>query len=105
DMETKRNGEYLTPGQPDPLKEYKTVEKKIGLTVLKATPGGGHEVELEFLSFLDRIALGCKTVLDYDSTQKSSASGTNSLADLYGKVVGSQIRYFLNASNGVERME
>jgi serine/threonine protein kinase len=105
DMETKRNGEYLTPGQPDPQKEYKTVEKKYGLTVLKATPEGGHEVELEFLSIRDRINLGGETVLDYDSTQKSSAPGTNSLTDIYGKVVGSKIRYFLNASNEVERME
>ena len=105
DLETKRNGEYLIPGQPDPQKEYKTVEKKFGLTVLQATPGGGHEVELEFLSFRDRTALGGKTVLDYDSTQKSSAPRTNSPADLYGKVVGSKIRYFLNTSNEVERME
>jgi serine/threonine protein kinase len=105
DVETKRNGEYLNPGQPDSRKEYKTVEKKLGLTVLKATPGGGHEVELEFLSIRDRINLGGETVLDYDSTQKSSAPKTNSLTDIYGKVVGSKIRYFLNASNEVERME
>jgi tRNA A-37 threonylcarbamoyl transferase component Bud32 len=105
DVEIKRNGEYLYPGQPDPLKENLTLEKKYGLTVLQATPGGGHEVELEFLSIRDRIALGGNTMLDYDSTQKSSASRTNSLTDLYGKVVGSKIRYFLNASNEVERME
>jgi tRNA A-37 threonylcarbamoyl transferase component Bud32 len=105
DVEIKRNGEYLTPGQSDPLKEYKTVEKKLGLTVLKTTPGGGQEVELEFLSIRDRITLGDKTMLDYDSTQKSSAPGPNSLTDIYGKVVGSKIRYFLNASNEVERME
>ena len=81
------------------------MEKKLGLTVLKATPEGGHEVELEFLSIRDRINLGGETVLDYDSTQKSSAPGTNSLTDIYGKVVGSKIRYFLNTSNEVERME
>ena len=105
DVEMKRNGEHLTPGQPDSQKEYTTVEKKFGLTVLKATPGGGHEVELEFLSIRYRIALGGETVLDYDSTQKSPAPGTNLLTDLYGKVIGAKIRYFLNASNEVERME
>ena len=104
DMEMKRNGEHLTP-EPDSQKEYTTVERKFGLTVLKATPGGGHEVELEFLSIRYRIALGGETVLDYDSAQKSPAPGTNSLTDIYGKLVGSKIRYFLNASNGVERME
>jgi serine/threonine protein kinase len=105
DVDMKRNGEYLNPGQPDSQKEYLTMEKKYGLTVLKATPGGGHEVELEFLSIRDRITLGGERVLDYDSTEKSSAPRTNSLTDIYGKVVGSKIRYFLNASNEVERME
>ncbi len=105
DVEIKRNGEYLYPGQPDRQQEDLTLAKKYGLTVLQATPGGGHEVELEFLSIRDRIALGGHTMLDYDSTQKSSASRTNSLTDLFGKVVGSKIRYFLNASNEVERME
>jgi hypothetical protein len=105
DVETKRNGEYITPGKPDRLKEYKTVDKKFGLTVLKATPGGEREVELEFLSIRDRIILGDKTVMDYDSTKKPSALWPNSLADLYGKLVGSKIQYFLNASNEVERME
>ncbi len=105
DVNVKRNGEYLYPGQPDRQQEDLTLEKKYGLTVLQATPGGGHEVELEFLSIRDQIALGGNTMLDYDSTQKSPASRTNSLTDLYGKVVGSKIRYFLNASNEVERME
>ena len=105
DLETKRNGEYLYPGQPDSQKESMNVEKQFGLTVLKATPGGGHEVELEFLSIRDRIALGGNTMLDYDSSQKSSTSGTNSLTNLYGKVIGAKIRYLLNADNEVERME
>ena len=105
DVEIKRNGEYLYPGQPDRQQEDVTLAKKYGLTVLQATHGGGHEVELEFLSIRDRIALGGNTMLDYDSTQKPSASRTNSLTDLYGKVIGSKIRYFLNASNGVERVE
>jgi hypothetical protein len=103
DVDLKRNGEYLISGQPDPLKEDLTLGKKYGFTVLKATPGGGHEVELEFLRFRDRIALGGKSVLDYDSSKESSAHMPNPLADMFGKVVGSKILYFLNASNEVER--
>jgi tRNA A-37 threonylcarbamoyl transferase component Bud32/uncharacterized PurR-regulated membrane protein YhhQ (DUF165 family) len=105
DLEMKRNGEYLNPDWPEPLKEYRTLEKKFGLTVLKATSGDGHEVELEFLSFRDQLALGGKTVLDYNSTQPASAPASNSMAGLYGKVVGSKIRYLLNADNEVVRME
>ena len=105
DVETKRNGEYITPGKPDRLKEYKTVDKKFGLTVLKATPGGEREVELEFLSIRDRIILGDKTVMDYDSTKKPTAGKPDPLAGIYGKIVGSKVRFFLDATNGVERVE
>jgi len=110
DIETKRTGEYTTPNLPAPappdvLKEAATREKKYALTVLQASPEAGHEVELEFLSIRDRTDLGGRTKLDYDSTRKASAPDTNSLASLYGKVVGSKIRFFLNARNEVERME
>jgi Family of unknown function (DUF6263) len=44
-------------------------------------------------------------VLDYDSTKKSSAEKPIPLTDLYGKVVGSKVRFFLDASNDVERTE
>jgi len=105
DTDTKRNGEYLNPDQPEPLKEDLTLGKKFGLTVLQTTRGGGHEVELEFLSLQERAVLGGKKVVDYDSTEASSAFGPNSLADLWGKIVGTKIRYFLNAGNEVERVE
>ncbi|MDR3458165.1 MAG: protein kinase [Verrucomicrobiae bacterium] len=105
DVDMKRNGEYLKPGQPDPLKEDLTVNKKYGLTVLSADPGGGHLVELEFLSYRDRIVLGGKRVLDYDSTDTSLSHGSNALARLFGKVAGFKIRCFLDASNEVGRME
>jgi len=100
-----RNGEYVTPDQPNPRKENLTLEKKYVLTVLKASSGGEHEVELEFLGIRNRIVLGGETQLDYDSNEKTSADKTNALADLYEKVVGSKIRFFMNASNEVGWME
>ncbi len=108
DMDLKKNAEYLITGRPGPWKEEQTMGKKYGLTVLKTTPGGGHEVELEFLGIRNHISLGGNTMLDYDSSENSSVDSTNplvDLVDLYGKVVGSKIRFFLDASNEVERME
>ena len=112
DMDMKQSMELSIPGQPGPTKQDMTMGQEYGLTVLKDTPGGGHEIEMEFLSARMSIAMGGKT-LDYDSTKKSANDSANpaaakiqkSLADMFGKIVGSKIQYFLDASNDVERME
>ena len=44
-------------------------------------------------------------MLDYNSADKSAADQTNGVAAVFGKIVGSKIRYFLNASNDAERLE
>ncbi len=104
DMDMKQTMEFSMPGQPGPMKQDMDMGQEYGLTVLKETPGGGHEVEMEFLSARMNSAMGGKTVLDYDSTKKSSAGKANEVSDIFGKVVGSKIQFFLNASNEVERM-
>jgi hypothetical protein len=112
DMDIKQNMELSIPGQPGPMKQDMTMGQEYGLTVLKENPDGGHEVEMEFLSARMRIAMGGKT-LDYDSAKKSVNDSANpaaaavqkSLADMFEKIIGSKIQYFLDASNEVERIE
>jgi hypothetical protein len=48
--------------------------------------------------------MGGKT-MDYDSAKKTSADKANPMANMFGKLVGSKIQYFLDASNEVERIE
>jgi hypothetical protein len=112
DMDMKQSMELSIPGQPGPTKQDMTMGQEYGLTVLKETSDGGHEVEMEFLSARMSIAMGGKT-LDYDSTKKPANDSANpaaakvqkSLADMFGKIIGSKIQYFLDASNEVERLE
>lgn len=77
---------------------------QLGLTVLQETPNGGHELELEFLSARMGIKLGEDTMLDYNSTNPSAADQTNGEAVL-SEIVGSKIRYFLDANNDPTRLE
>jgi hypothetical protein len=104
DMDMKMNMELSIPGRPAPMKQDMNLGQEYGLTVLKETPGGGHEVEMEFLNARMSIAMGGKT-MDYDSAKKTSADKANPMADMFGKIVGSKIQYFLDASNEVERIE
>jgi hypothetical protein len=86
------------------MKQDMNLGQEYGLTVLKETPGGGHEVEMEFLNARMSIAMGGKT-MDYDSAKKTPADKANPMANMFGKLVGSKIQYFLDASNDVERIE
>jgi len=105
DMDMKQTSEISIPGQPAPMKQDTTMGMQYGLTVLQATPDGGHEVEMEFLSARMKTTMAGRTMLDYDSTKKSATDKPNPLANIYGKIVGSKIRFFLDATNGVERIE
>jgi hypothetical protein len=93
------------PGQPAPMKQEMTMGEGFGMTVLQAMPDGGHEVEMDFLSARMMSKMGEKTVLDYDSEKKSAADRVNPVADMFGKIVGSKIQFFLDTSNEVTRIE
>jgi len=93
------------PGQAAPIEQDMTMGEQYALTVLGKDPAGGHEVEMEFLSARMGMEMGGKTILDFDSTKRSSAGNTNPVAGVFEKLVGSKIRFFLDASNKVERIE
>jgi hypothetical protein len=108
-MDMKQNMEMFIPNQPRSMKQDMTLGQKYGLTVLKETPGGGHEVEMEYLSARMAMEMGGKKMLDYDSDKKPGSDKANpmvgQMADMFGKIIGSKIQYFLDASNEVERIE
>lgn len=105
DMDMKQTMEMTLPGQAGPMKQEMTMGQAYGLTVLQATPDGGHEVEMDFLSARMGASMGGKKTLDYDSAKKVTTDKPNPVADVFGKIVGSKIRLFLDASNAVERVE
>jgi serine/threonine protein kinase len=103
EMDMKQDMEIHKPGQPDPVKQELSMRNQHGFKVLKETPDGGHEVELEFLSARMGMVIGSYSWL-YDSTKQSPAD-TSEVAEIFGNIVGSKIQYFLDAGNAVERME
>jgi hypothetical protein len=108
-MDLKQNMEMIMPNQPGSMKQDMTMGQKYGLTVLKETPDGGHEVEMEYLSARMTMEMGGKKLLDYDSDKKPGSDKANPMvepmADMFGKIIGAKIQYFMNASNEVERIE
>ena len=105
DMDMKVTTEINIPNQPAPMHQETTMGQAYGLTVLQANQDGTHEIEMDFLSARMGSKMGDKTLLEYDSAKKAEAGKPNPVAEMFGKIVGSKIRYFLNASNAVERIE
>lgn len=100
-MDLKTTTDINMPGQPEPMQQETTMGQKYSLTVAKETPGGGHEVDLEFLSTRLGMTMGDRKLLDYDSTQPAGDEKTNPVAGFFGKIVGAKLEYQLDASNDV----
>jgi Family of unknown function (DUF6263) len=105
DMDMKTKMDIDMPGQPAPMHQDITMGEKYALTVLKETPDGGHEVEMEFLSARMDVEAAGKTVINYDSTKKSGEDGKNPMADMFSKIIGCKIQVFMDANNNVDRIE
>lgn len=101
--------EISVPGQPKPINQDVTMGQKYGLTVLKAEPDGGREVEMKFLAIHMIVAQGGRTVLDYDSAKKTEPDRKGreiaAVQKMLQGVVGAKVQCFLDASNNVERVE
>jgi hypothetical protein len=102
----KMNMEINVPNQPQPVKQDLNLGEKYGLTVSKAD--GGPKVEMEFLSLrMDSIQEG-RTNFSYDSEAKGEAPkdrGAAAIAKGLGNMIGVKIDFFLNATNGIDRVE
>ena len=105
DMDMKMKMETTIPGQPAPMQQNMTMGQKFALTVLKETPDGGHELEMEFLSARMGMEQGGKAMINYDSSKKSEADSKNPVAGMFDKIVGSKIKCVLDASNNVDHVE
>jgi hypothetical protein len=104
-LDIKQNSEISVPNQPTSIKQDMTMGQGFALSVLKEDADGGHEVEMEFLSMRMKLDQGGKTVIDYESGKKSPGDSANPVAAMFKKIIGAKIRYFLDASNQVQRVE
>jgi hypothetical protein len=60
---------------------------------------------MDFLTARMGMTMGEKSMVDYDSTKKAGPDKPDPMADVFSKIVGSKVHYFLDASNGVDRVE
>lgn len=105
DFDLKQNQTFPLAGQTNTVEEDITMGNQFGFNVLQETPEHGRELELQFLSARMNVKMGNQTALDYNSSSPSTMGQTEEVAAVFGQIVGSSIRYFVNASNVTTRLE
>ena len=103
ETDLKQNMEIYTPGKADPVKQELSMTSQYAFTVAKELPGGGHEVELQHLSFRLEVDSG-EYLWRYDSA-RSSATDESEIARVFKMVLRAKVRYILEANNEIERIE
>jgi hypothetical protein len=102
-IDMKMNMEINVPNQPEPVKQDITLGEKYGLTVSKAD--SGSKVEMEFLSLRMDSSQAGRTNFTYDSEAKAKDRGAPAIAKGLGNIIGVKLDFFLNATNGIDRIE
>ena len=103
EMDMKQSSEIHTPGKADPMKAELSLTSQYAYTVVAELPQEGREVELQHLNF--RLESDSDGYLwRYDSTRSSAADHTE-IAKVFKTILRAKVRYILDASNQVERME
>jgi serine/threonine protein kinase len=104
DVRMRQTTEVFKLDPPHPVKSDFCMGHQLCFSVLKETPDGEHEVEMEFLTFWMGGRTGGCTWL-HDSTKGSALEKPSKVSNLFAQIIGGKIRYSLNAGNEVKRME
>lgn len=104
-MEVVQHSEMIMPRLPKPMKQEMTMGQEFALSVLKEREGGGHEVEIEFLANQMIVTMGERTLISFDSQGESTDDSNNPAAATFRKMVGARLKFLMDASNKLERIE
>ncbi len=109
-IDMKMDSVINVPNMPNPIKQNSTIGQKYGLTVAKGPQAtGGPEVDMDFLSVNMTVEQAGKTLINYDSAAKPTDApkdeANTAVAKMFKDIVGFKLKYFLNATNGIDHVE
>lgn len=93
------------PNNPAPVEIKFISNRDFALTVLGQRPGGGYEIEVEFVASKVESKMGDKVAASFDSTSDPKTDRTNALAKLNRKIIGISFRYLTDAAGNIEKVE
>jgi hypothetical protein len=105
-MEVTGDTETFVPQMPKPMLQRLNLNQDYGITVLGERAKGGRELELEVESTEIDVTMDGKPVVNLDTRAEAGPTETaNPMIAAFRQIVGAKIKFVLNESNHVEKVE
>lgn len=105
-MEVNGDTETRLPQLPKPMLQKINLNQEYSITVLAERPQGGRELELEMESAELDVTMDGKPVLNLDTKAEASpVESNNAMLASFRQIIGTKIKFLMNASNRVEKVE
>jgi len=104
-MEVVGDSETRMPQMPKPMAQKVNLNQEYNITVVGQQPKSGPELELEFESTEMDVNVNGKPMVNLDTKAEAGAAETDPTLAGFRQVVGAKIKFFLNESNMVEKVE
>jgi uncharacterized protein DUF6263 len=104
-MEVSGDTETLMPFSSKPMLQKVSINQEYSVTVLGERPRNGRELELEFESAEIDVNMNGKPVMTLDTRAEAGAEASNPLASGFRQVIGTKIKFLLDESNHIEKVD
>jgi hypothetical protein len=98
-----QESETTIPGVAQPVEQELIFAQDYAISAIAEAPGGGRELQLEFISQKLVTKSGGKTAMKFDSRQGNDAG--DSVAAALRRVIGARVKYIIDANGKVQKME
>jgi hypothetical protein len=92
------------PSMPKPIQEDTSTSMTYSLVVTKEIPGGGREIELEFLANKMELRMGEQVIASFDSKEAGKNETQSPLSAPFRKMIGSKIRVQMDPDGKVDKV-
>jgi hypothetical protein len=89
------------PQMPKPIQQHLTMALTYALSVLKETPEGGRELEMEFLATEMEINTVGQNAIKFNSKDTPTNEAPNPMSEPFRNMIGSKVRLEVNAEGRV----
>ena len=104
-LEMNGDTETFMPMSPKPMAQKVSLNQEYSITVLGERPKGGRELELEFESTEIDVTVNGKPVVNLDTKAEAGPAESNPALSGFRQVIGAKIKFLLDESNQVEKVE
>ena len=104
-MEVNGDTETRMPQSPKPMQQKIGMNQEYSITVLSERPKGGRELEFEVESAEIDVTMNGKAVVNLDTKAEADPAEGNSGLASFRQLVGTKIKFLIDASNQVEKVE